>query len=125
MPSVRFLADMNLSPITVRGLRTAGWDVVRVSDFLGASTPDPVVLDLARSQGRTLLTLDLDFSAILALQRLQTPSLLTLRLTLASPHQVLQTLLRVLPAVLDDLATGAAVTVDETTIRVRSLPITT
>lgn len=125
MPSVRLLADMNLSPITVCGLRAAGWDVVRVSDFLPASTPDPLVLGLARSQGRALLTLDLDFSAILALQRLQTPSLLTLRLTLASPHQVLQTLLRVLPAVQDDLATGSAVTVDETTIRIRSLPITT
>jgi predicted nuclease of predicted toxin-antitoxin system len=123
MPAVRLLADMNISPITVRGLRAAGWDVLRVSDCLPARTPDPVVLELARSQGRTLLTLDLDFSAIVAVQRLQAPSLVTLRLSLASPQQVLQALLRFLPSVEDDLAAGAAVTVDEVAIRVRPLPI--
>lgn len=34
MPHLDFLADMNLSPLTVRQLRERGWKIKRVSEVL-------------------------------------------------------------------------------------------
>lgn len=40
---MRFLADMNVSPLTVEALRDQGWDILRVSEVL---PPDTIDLDI-------------------------------------------------------------------------------
>lgn len=44
--SLRFLADMNLSPMTVAALQQEGWDIVRVSALLPATASDAEILIL-------------------------------------------------------------------------------
>jgi len=39
-PTLRFLADMNISPATVDELRRTGWDIFRVSDQLAPRSSD-------------------------------------------------------------------------------------
>lgn len=56
MPSVQFLADMNVSPLTVRALVAKGWNVVRVSDLLPRTAPDTDILQLARDTNRVIIT---------------------------------------------------------------------
>jgi len=120
---MRLLANMNISPGTVDELRRRGWDVLRISDLLPANAADEIVLDKARSEGRVLISQDLDFSRLLALAGYRTPSLITVRMARPDPEMVAARLCEVLPA-LDRLAAeGWAVTIEDSRSRMRQLPI--
>ena len=86
MAGSSFLADMDISPRTVEALCQRGWDIVRVSRFLLVNARDAEILQLARQQGRVMVTQDLDFSALLALGGHDRPSLITLRLYASVPR---------------------------------------
>lgn len=121
--TAHFLADMNLSPVTVEDLRREGYDVIRVSDLLPVDAPDSEILELARQRDAVVVTQDLDFSALLALSGYDRPSLITLRLTNTDPYLVSERLKQVLGQVEQRLNEGCAVTVDDANIRIRNLPI--
>lgn len=123
MLRLKFLADMNLSPITVIALRQVGFDIIRVSDLLPVGATDEEILSTARQHGMTVVTQDLDFSALLALGSYCSPSLLALRLSNTDPDAGTRRLVRVLPKVESALQKGSAVTIDDSAIRIRSLPI--
>lgn len=123
MAGVRFLANMNISPKTVVALRQQGWDIVRVPEFLPVDASDQEILQLARQEDRVVVTQDLDFSALLALDGYDRPSLITLRLSASDPETVTQRLLEVLPYVERCLREGCAVTIEDVIVRVRLLPI--
>lgn len=120
---MRLLADMNISPLTVERLRGQGFDIVRVKEILPANAPDRIVLELARSEGRVLISQDLDFSRMLALENRTSPSLITIRMTNCDPESIAERLLMVFPVIGDRLASGYAVTVNDHNIRLRPLPI--
>lgn len=121
--SLRFLADMNISPLTVTALHAAGWEIIRVSTVLPATAPDREILAWARQEARVVVTHDLDFSTLLALSGYDRPSLITLRLASTDPDLVTRRLLQILPQVEEALQRGCAVTADEKTVRIRRLPI--
>ena len=123
MAVLRLLGNMNISPKTVAVLRQHGWDIVRVSDLLPVHAPDADILELARSETRVVVTQDLDFSSLVALAGLNQPSLVTLRLSDSDPERVTKRLLAVLPKIEDRLRQGCAATVEDTTVRIRPLPI--
>lgn len=120
---MRLLADMNISPLTVERLRGHGFDILRVSEVLPSGTPDRIVLELARSEGRALVSQDLDFSAILALEARTSPSLIAIRMARCDPEGIADRLLQVFPIIAEKLAMGCAVTVDDFRIRLRPLPV--
>jgi predicted nuclease of predicted toxin-antitoxin system len=122
-PRLRFLADMNLSPITVDALQREGWDIVRVSTLLPANASDAEILVLARRQNRVVITQDLDFSALLALGGHAQPSLITLRLSNTDPSLVTERLRQIVPQSEQALQEGSAVTVDDSSLRIHRLPI--
>jgi len=117
---VRFLANMNISPKTIEALRHKGWDIVRVSQILSSNALDHEVLELARQEGRILVTQDLDFSALLALGGCQQPSVITLRLEVSDPETITRTLVKSLPSIEQALQEGCAVTIEDAAIRVRN-----
>ncbi|MBI2265288.1 MAG: DUF5615 family PIN-like protein [Armatimonadetes bacterium] len=121
--TLRFLANMNISPQTVQTLQQNGWDTIRVSQVLPVNAPDREILDYARSEGRVVVTQDLDFSALLALGGHSTPSLITLRLLSSDPQTVSGKLLEVFSDLETSIADGCAVTIEDTAVRVRRLPI--
>jgi len=121
--SLRFIADMNLSPLTVNDLRRDGWEIVRVSDFLPADASDDKILAWTRSQDSVLITQDLDFSTLLALAGFLRPSLITLRLSNTDPGVVTSRLRRIIAQIEQALREGSAVTVDDINVRIRRLPI--
>ena len=71
---MRLLADVHISPRTVAFLRSLGHDAVRVGDAIPATASDVEIVEAAVRDERTILTQDLDFSAIVALRE-------------ASPHR--------------------------------------
>jgi predicted nuclease of predicted toxin-antitoxin system len=123
MPSVRFLADMNLSPLTVAALAAEGMDIIRVSDSLPVTASDEEILDFARREQRAVITQDMDFSALLALGGHDKPSLVTLRVLNTDPAVVTARLRQVLPQVESMLCQGYAVTIEDKAVRARRLPI--
>lgn len=120
---MKLLADLHISPRTVDFLRTLGHDVVRVDAILPKTASDVEIVVAARETGRTVLTQDLDFSAIVALSGARAPSLVTLRLESSRVEHVNEVLARVLPQIEGDLVRGSAVTVEEGAVRSRPLPI--
>lgn len=120
---LRFLADMNISPITVAALTEVGWDTVRVSTPLSEDSSDEAILSYAAEKDRVVCTQDLDFSDLLALTGRDRPSLVTVRISNTAPEIVASRLLDVLPVVADDLEQGSVVTIEEETVRIRTLPI--
>lgn len=120
---MRLLADLHISPSTVAYLRTLGHDVVRVDAILPTTATDEEIVAAARVADRSILTQDLDFSAIIALSGARSPSLVTLRLASSRVPHVNEVLARALPLIEEDLAQGSAVTVEDRAIRKRSLPI--
>jgi len=120
---LRFVADMNISPLTVNVLAAEGMDIVRVSSLLPVNASDESILSLAREQKRVVITQDTDFSALLALGGHDQPSLVTLRLLNTDPDVVTERLRQVLPRIESALRRGCAVTVEDRAVRVRQLPI--
>ena len=123
MGTLRYLADMNISPRTVRILVDAGYDIRRVSDVMPVSAPDKEILEYARRQAMVVLTQDLDFSALVAVSGAAGPSLVNVRMSTGDPDRIGSRLLNVLPEVRHALQEGACVTMDDAAVRVRNLPI--
>lgn len=123
MSHLRLIADVHISPLTVSVLQTQGYDIVRTTDLLPANAADVEILELARAEGRIVLTQDLDFSMLVALTNCDRPSLITLRLSSAKPDVVTQRFLEVLPNLTQELMDGSAVTINDESVRIRKLPI--
>jgi predicted nuclease of predicted toxin-antitoxin system len=121
LPNLRLLANMNISPDTVAALRQHGWDIIRVPQVLPMNASDQEILDLARGDDRTVITQDLDFSALLALGKFSRPSLI--RMSVSDPETISRKLLKVLPEMEKVLQEGCAITIEDAAVRVRKLPI--
>ena len=123
MPELEFLANMNISPLTVEALRKEGWSIIRVSEVLDRMSKDTDILDYARIHNMIIITQDLDFSALLAIGGYAKPSVVNLRLENATPDIVTKRIKEVLPAIEEELKRGAVVSVDEVSARYQNLPI--
>lgn len=123
MPNVGFLANMNISPLTVEALKNHGWDIIRVSEVMDQKSKDIDVLLFAQKQNRVVITQDLDFSQILALRGYPKPSLISLRFENARPDFLTARIIDVVSNMEKELEEGVVVTVDEISARYRNLPI--
>lgn len=121
---MRLLLDENLSPAMSDFLIEAGHDVVHVRDRGLTSANDDVVLALALTEGRVLISADTDFGTLLARSGASKPSVVLIRRAVG--HRAAQQARLItdnLPVVQDDLESGAVVVLGEKTIRIRRLPI--
>jgi predicted nuclease of predicted toxin-antitoxin system len=121
--AIKLIGDMNISPQTVTALQQQGWDIIRVLDVLPASASDVEILNFARQENRVIVTHDLDFSMLVALSGYNQPSLITLRLSSTDLNTVNQKLLEILPQIEQQLQAGSAITIEDTAVRIRQLPI--
>ena len=124
MPDLEFLANMNISPLTVEQLRQQGWNIIRVSEIMNSNSKDKEVLAYARDNNKVLITQDLDFSMLLAVGGYTKPSVINLRLEKAHPDYVTTRIMEVVAALAKELAAGVIMSVDETSARYRNLPVT-
>jgi predicted nuclease of predicted toxin-antitoxin system len=120
----RILLDQGLPRSAATALREAGWDVEHVSDLGMSQSTDRSILDFARAQGRTVVTLDADFHALLAVANESGPSVIRIRQEGLKGREVAALLLAIWSRIETQIQRGAMVTVTEKTIRVRNLPLT-
>jgi predicted nuclease of predicted toxin-antitoxin system len=120
---MKIVADLHISPRTVQFLNSLGHDAVRSSTILPLTADDKTIVARAADEQRVVLTQDLGFSTIVALTGRNTPSLITLRLSSSRIEYVNATLERILPTLEADVLLGMIVTIEDSRIRRRSLPI--
>jgi len=70
---MRFLIDMPLSPTLAPWLRQQGHDALHAAEVGLHRAPDGAILERARSEGRVVLTADLDYPRLLTLTQAQGP----------------------------------------------------
>ncbi len=63
---MKFLADMGVSPLTVKALSQQGYNAIHISEEGLFSLPDSLIMLKAKDEGRIILTFDLDFGELLA-----------------------------------------------------------
>ena len=120
---MKFLLDMGMARSTTVFLISQGYDVVHLRDQGLQRLADEAIVEKALSEGRVILTHDLDFGRIVVLSRGKLPSVITFRLEDMRASQVNHYLTDVLARFEDQLRAGALISVNEQGIRVRQLPI--
>jgi predicted nuclease of predicted toxin-antitoxin system len=98
-----------------------GFDAVHAGDIGMATAADEELIERARIEERTIVTLDADFHALLALSNASSPSTVRVRIEGLRGEELAKLVQRVVTLCEADLRVGAMVTVDEATVRVRAL----
>jgi len=75
----RVLLDQGLPRSAAKLLSAAGWDVAHVGDLGLSRAEDSRILERARQEERTCVTLDADFHALLATSEAKSPSVVRIR----------------------------------------------
>jgi predicted nuclease of predicted toxin-antitoxin system len=120
---VRLLLDQGLPRTAGTELRKLGWDVVHAGDVGMASATDREILHRALGEQRAIVTLDADFHTILALENAPAPSAIRVRIEGLRGPALVVLIQRVVQVCEADLKAGAMVTVDDSGVRVRALPV--
>lgn len=87
---------MGVSMTTVRAVRFLGHDIFHLRQLDLIRMPDEEIVSKARSEGRIVLTFDLDFGEIMAASRRDSPSVILFRMRNHTPITVTRRLLRVI-----------------------------
>jgi predicted nuclease of predicted toxin-antitoxin system len=93
---VKFKLDENPGKRCGDVLRAAGHDVVTAADESLCAASDPEIIAVCQSEGRALVTLDLDFSNPLVFPPQQYPGIAVLRLPSKPSYEVLLALVQTL-----------------------------
>jgi predicted nuclease of predicted toxin-antitoxin system len=122
---VKLLLDQGLPRSAVEALRQLGIEAVHAGLVGMAKASDQEILERARREGETVVTLDADFHALLALSNAAAPSVVRIRIEGLRGPELGALVARVVALCDADLVAGAMVTVDPHAVRVRRLPLVT
>lgn len=120
---MKLLIDMNLSPRWVHLLKDNGFETLHWSTVGKATASDSEIMAWASDNRYVVLTNDLDFSAILAATQEITPSVVQIRAEDVSPDLIGDKIVHALRQMQPDLETGALMSIDDKTMRIRILPL--
>jgi predicted nuclease of predicted toxin-antitoxin system len=121
---MRFLVDNNISPKVAQILADTGHDTRHVRDYGLQAATDSEVLERAAAEARVLISADTDFGALLVRSGANAPSFpLIRRLVGRRAADQAAIILANLPAVTEDLETGAIVVLTDEWVRIRRLPL--
>ena len=120
---MKLLLDMGVAPRTEDYLNGLGHDAVHLRSRGMKLLADREVVRLAESKGRVVVTFDLDYARIIALQRLARPSVILFRLERYTTDGVNAMLVRLLTDYASELQDGAILVADAQRVRLPKLPI--
>ena len=118
---MKIVIDMNLSPQWVDVLLSAGYQCIHWSEVGSPKASDREILLWARSNGFVVFTHDLDFGAILAASKADSPSVFQLRTQDISPKHIGLPVVSAFQQFEKQLDQGALVSIDVKRARARIL----
>ena len=120
---MKFLVDMNLSPIWVNFLVASGFEAVHWVQIGARDAGDAEVMQWAADHDHIVLTNDLDFGAILASTQKRRPSVLQLRSDILTPTAIGPVVVAAIRHSDQELRNGALISIDAVRARMRILPL--
>jgi len=114
---------MNLSPRWIEVFERNGWQAVHWSTVGDHRTQDKVIMDWVKANEYLVFTHDLDFGVLLALNHSECPSVIQVRAQDVLPEHLGGVVIAAMKEHETLLEEGALIVVDESTNRVRILPI--
>ncbi len=123
MSVLRLLLDQGLPRSTAQYLQQSGIEVRHVGEVELAEADDAEILRYARVQDQIVVTLDADFHKLLALARASRPSVIRVRIEGLRGAELAGLLVKVVGVCKQDLREGALVSVNQTGLRLRRLPL--
>lgn len=120
---ISLLLDQNTPYGAAALLNERGVDTLHTRDAGLERASDAAITDAAAAMGRVVITHDADFSQLLALSGRLRPSVIHLRREFDTNGDFVACVCVVLATVGREILEGAVVSVDETSIRVRHLPL--
>jgi|SRR5271155_1858952 len=120
---MRLLLDQGLPRAAVLHLQENGIEATHVGELGLSGATDAAILELARQQGSVVVTLDADFHAQLALSAASGPSVIRIRVEGLRAQKLAELLAIVLKVSREDLLHGAMISVTESSVRIRRLPL--
>ncbi len=120
---MKLLLDQGLPRGAAPLLRALGHDVTHVADIGLARATDVALLERARSEHASIVTLDADFHALLALSNAAAPSVIRVRIDGLRAAELATLINDVITSCSGELEAGAAISVDGRTARAKRLPL--
>ena len=120
---MNLILDEGLPLRAAVALRQAGIEARHVLELGMGGASDQAILERARRDGATVVTLDADFHQILATTGASLPSVVRVRIASLPVADLVILLLNLLSRTGDELRAGAAVSVERHRVRLRKLPI--
>ena len=120
---MKLVLDQGLPRSAVTLLIARGFGTVHVGEIGLAAATDASLIERARNDGRTIVTLDADFHALIALEGTSSPSVIRIREEGLKGLELAELVVRTVDLCRADLDSGAVVTVRGDSVRVRSLPV--
>ncbi|HDP70264.1 MAG TPA: hypothetical protein ENN38_05610 [Actinobacteria bacterium] len=115
---MKFLVDMNLSPLAALHLNNQGHDAVHARNLGLKKAKDKELLKVAVSEKRIVVTQDLDFGELILFAEKPTPGVIIIRITGATLDRVNLCLKKTLSTVTEEEIRGTVVIVEEDRIRI-------
>ena len=120
---MRLLLDQGLPRSSAKILRNKGWDIQHTGEIGMSRATDRQILEYARDEQRIVITLDSDFHAILAVENLDSPSVVRIRQEGLRGPELAELVEKIWSRIGQQLGNGAMATITEKAIRIRKIPL--
>ena len=120
---MRLLLDQGLPRSSAEILRNKGWDIQHTGEIGMSRATDRQILEYARDEQRIVITLDSDFHAILAVENLDSPSVVRIRQEGLRGPELAELVEKIWLRIGQQLENGAMATITEKAIRIRKIPL--
>ncbi|MBK8426279.1 MAG: DUF5615 family PIN-like protein [Lewinellaceae bacterium] len=120
---MKFLLDVGISPRLGRLLEEAGHTFRFTPDHYSNRLTDAEILEVALRSEEVIIAHDLDFGTQLAFSGATAPSVIIFRIHHINPELFFQLLMTCWEGIEVPLNEGALVLIDQTSVRIRYLPI--
>lgn len=120
---MKVLIDMPVSPLLLKVINAYGHEGIHAHQIEKGRASDVDLLEIARREGRVIITADLDFPRLLALSLADGPDIILFRGGNYSNIEMCNLLEQVLKDVLPEVLEKSICVIDKKRMRITQLPI--
>lgn len=120
---MKLLLDQGLPRSSAEILRNKGWNIQHTGEIGMSRATDRQILEYARDEQRIVITLDSDFHTILAVENLNSPSVVRIRQEGLRGPELAELVEKIWSRIGQQLENGAMATITEKAMRIRKIPL--